>query len=495
MLAYGEYSPDISDTAPGVSPQILNVIPKADTETGVAYKPFPSFQAVPGASSFPDTPRGGISIVNPSTGNYEVYLCSASDIYQMQADYSWVSIGSGYTLPAEDEWSIIQFGNYLVFTNRSDGMLQYNVVSGGAITAIPNAPKARFIFVAFDCVFALDCDGENRLMRNSGTNDHTVWTPGKNNSQYQPIADGQELVAGGAINDATAIILQRNSIRVLHRTGDAKLYSMNKLAENIGCINGRTLASIGTELFFQGTDGFYRVNASGVTAIGSQRVNSTYLSDTDENNFFTVQAAVDPVNKLVIWMYHPADSVDDQYLLSNGFGYAYQIDKWFKIDMEGETETSILGFYQFATPGYGMDSIDGFGTLDSLPYSLDSRFWNGGEPTFGGISSTGVFGFFNGTAMAADLWTQTVMSDQSQNIIWVTPVDDANGGVVAIASRDKLADTSPTVKSTSTINSGGRAPIRARGKINQGRRTISSGTTWTYARGVEYIVGTTGGFR
>lgn len=494
MLAYGPYEPDVSDTAAGVSPVIQNVIPKADPQTAVAYKPFPSFLPVPGASAFPDTPRGGISIVNPSSGAYEVYLCSDSDIYQMQADYSWVSIGSGYSLPAEDEWTIIQFGDYLVFSNRSDGMLQYNVVSGGAITTIPNAPKARYLFVAFDCVFALDCDGENRLMRNSGTNDHTVWTPGKNNSQYQPIPDGQELIAGGAINDATAIIFQRNSIRILNRTNDARLYSMNKLAENIGCINGRTLASIGTELFFQGTDGFYRVNASGVTAIGAQRVNATYLADTDETNFFTVQAAVDPVNKLVIWMYHPADSVDDQYLLSNGFGYAYQIDKWFKLDFENEAQTAILGFYQFATPGYGMDSIDGFGSLDSLPYSLDSRFWNGGEPTFAGISSTGVFGFFNGTSMTADLWTQTLMADQSQYITWVTPVDDAGSGIVAVASRDNLY-TAPTVKSVSTINLGGRAPVRARGKINQGRRTIASGTDWSYARGVDYIVASTGGFR
>lgn len=492
-LWYGEYSPDLAETVAGVSPLIQNVIPLADPQAGVAYKPFPSFSEVPNASALPGTPRGGISIVNPSGNNYEVYVATDTNIYQMQADYSWVSIGGGYSLPAEEEWSIIQFGNYLVFTNRSDGMLQYNVVTGGAITSISGAPKARFIFVAFDCVFALDCDGENRLMRNSATNDHQIWTPGKLNSQYQPIPDGQELIAGGAINDATAIILQRNSIRVLNRTNDARLYSMNKLAENIGCVNGRTLASIGTELFFQGTDGFYRVNSGGVTAIGAQRVNATYLADTDEANFFTVQAAIDPVNKLVIWMYHPADSAADQYELTDGFGYAYQIDKWFRLDL-ASLGTSLLGIYQFATPGYGMDSIDGFGDLDSLPYSLDSRFWNGGEPTFAGISVNGIFGFFNGDPMEADLWTMTSMSDISQYITWVTPLDNAGVGTVAIASKDGL-DNPVIVKSTSTINSGGRAPIRARGKINQGRRTIPQGSTWDYARGVDYIVAATGGTR
>jgi hypothetical protein len=493
MLPYGEYQPDVADTATGVSPLIQNCIPIADPQTAIAYKPFPSFVAVPGAGALPSAPRGGISIVNPSSGNYEVYGCTSSNIYQLQADYTWVSIGSGYSLPAEEEWSIVQFGNYLVFTNRSDGMLQYNVVTPGAITLIPGAPKARFLFVAFDCIHALDCDGEARLMRNSATNDHTQWTPGKNNSQYQPVADGQELIAGGAINDATAIVLQRNSIRVLNRTGDSRLYTMNKLADNVGCVNGRTLASIGTELYFQSTDGFYKVNASGVTPIGAQRVNRTYLDDTDPQNFFTCQAAIDPVNKLVIWLYHPSDSLLDQYVLSAGLAYSWQLNVW--VDFEPPADGLLSGIFQLATPGYGMDSIDGFGDLDHLPYSLDSRFWNGGEPSLAGFSSDYKVGFFNGAAMEATLWTQTNMAEQSQNIIWVTPLDDADGGIIGIASRDRLADTSPTLKSVTTINSGGRSPIRARGKINQGRRTISAGTAWSYARGVEYIVGTAGGFR
>ncbi len=492
-LFYGEHSPDTADTSLGVSPFISNVIPIADPQAGVAYKPFPSFVEVPGAQSLPGSPRGGISVVDPSGGNYQVYACTADSIYQMQADYSWVAIGTGYNLPAEEEWSIVQFGEYLIFTNRADGMLQYNVVTGGAVTAISGAPKARFVFVAFDCVFALDCDGENRLMRNSGTNDHTQWTPGRNNSQYQPIADGQELIAGGAISDATAIILQRNSIRVLNRTGDARLYSMNKLADNVGCVNGRTLASIGTELFFQSTDGFYRVNGGGITPIGAQRVNRTYLEDTDPQNFFTVQAAVDPVNKLIIWLYHPSDSLQDQYVLSAGLMYSWQLDKW--VDFTPPEGAAMSGIFQFATPGYGLDSIDSFGDLDHLPYSLDSRFWNGGEPTLAGFGPTYKPGFFNGPAMEANLYTQTNASEQSQNIIWLTPIDDAPGGTIAIASRDALNDTSPTIKSTSTINSGGRAPIRARGKINQGRRSIAAGSSWTYARGVDYIAGSSGGFR
>lgn len=491
-LFFGEFAPDVADTAQGVSPLVQNVIPIADPQAGVAYKPFSSFVAVPGAEALPGAPRGGISVINPGTGANEIFACTEDSIYQLQADYTWIQVGTGYSLPAEEEWSIVQFGEYLIFTNRFDGMLQYNIVTPGSVATIPGAPKARFIFVAFDCIFALDCDGESRLMRNSATNDHTQWAAGKNNAGYQPIPDGQELVAGGAINDATAIILQRNTIRVLNRTDNTKLYTMNKLAENIGCVASRTLASIGTELFFQGTDGFYRVNAGGVTAIGAQRVNRTYLDDTDVQNFFTVQAAIDPVNKLVIWLYHPADSVQDQYILSAGFAYSWQIDKWGYI--EPPPDGLLSGIFQFATPGYSLDGIDSFGTLETIPYSFDSRFWNGGEPSLAGFSSDYKVGFFNGGAMEAVLYTQTNVAEQAQNIIWVTPLDDAGVGTVAVASRFRLAD-SPNVKSTTVINSGGRAAIRATGKIQQGRRTIPAGSTWNYARGVDYINGSTGGFR
>jgi len=492
MLAYGSYEPDKPVTDPGVSPVIQNVIPLASTETGVAYKPFASFQVIPGAAALPGPPRGGISIVNPSSGNYEVYACTASAIYKLQTDYSWVAIGTGYTLPAEEEWSIVPFGNFLLFTNRSDGILQYNVAVPAGVTAVSGAPKARFLFVAFDCVFAGDCDGENRLLRNSGTNNHTQWTPGINNSQYQPIPDGQELVAGAAINDGTVIVLQRNSIRVLTRTGDTRLYTMNILAQNIGCVGARTLASIGTELFFQSTDGFYRINSQGVIPIGAQRVNATYLAAISTASFFTVQAAIDPVNKLVAWLYHPTSDTGATTNLSAGLLFSYQLDKW--VAFVPEAAAALAGIFQFATPGYGMDSIDSFGTLDTLPYSLDSRFWNGGQPRLAGLSADYKIGFFDGTSMAATLYTQTVVSPTDQLFDSVVPQDDAGAGTVSIAAKDSLSGTA-RVTSTTTIQPSGRAFVRARGKVAQGQRTIPAGTTWTTAKGVDTVVAKKGGVR
>jgi hypothetical protein len=78
---------------------------------------------------------------------------------------------------------MIGYGNFLLATNTTDGMQQYNVEAGGSASLVANSYSPRFLFTAFDCVFGGNCidgtgDRDNRLLRNSAINDYTIWTAG-----------------------------------------------------------------------------------------------------------------------------------------------------------------------------------------------------------------------------------------------------------------------------------------------------------------------------
>lgn len=480
MLAVGPYEPDRLPTNPGGVGNCVNAIPMLDGEVGISYRPLPSFAGVPGAGTFPGVPQGGISIVNPNSGGYEVYVCSSTNIYKMNADYTFTSIGSGYNLPAEDSWSILQFGNFLLFTNTLDGMLQYNVVTPGAITAITGAPKARFIFTAFSCVFALDCDGENRVVRNSGFDDHTVWTPGQNGAGFQPIQDGQELIAGAALSDNTAVILQRNTARIMTATGTTQVYNLTKLSENIGSVGAKSCVNTGNKLYFLSTDGFYAIDANGLSPIGANKVNRTFYQYVNEDQLFRTQAAYDPGNRLVNWYYQDGFKAHPAGELSGSFFYSEETNSWGRAASSG---TTYLGVYQFATPGYGLDSIDSFGTLDTLPYSLDSRFWLGGQPRLAGINIFGQFGFFDGSNEEATFETIVDVSHDSRLINEITAITDCPGVSFTLYAGDTLNGIATVGSAITTVQ---RAYVRMRGKYIKFGAIANLGYAWTYFRGVAF---------
>lgn len=482
MLAVGFYRPDLAETNPGVSLTVLNAILMSDAN-GVAYRPHPSITILSTATALPGAPRGAASVVTRS-GAYQVYAATADKLYQVSATGVVTQIGSGYAVPSGDNWSIIQFGDYVYFTNTFDGLVRYNIESGGAVTAVSGAPKARYIMALFGTMAALDCDGNNRLLKTSKINDPTVWTGDASNT-YQEFVDGEELIAGGELSAGVAVVFQRSSIRLLNRTRDRSIFTVDPLALKVGAQSAQSCVFTQGWAYFVNKNGFQRTNGQSFESIGKDKVSRTFIKSLASRALTTVEGAYDPENDRVLYRYQKSDNAS-----TTVFGDCLAVDcttlEWVPI----EIDTAAL--VTLASAGYSLDELGAFGTMDTLPFPLDSRVWKGGEPGLAAIDSNLKVGYVSGANLACTLETGAQISPLGQRMRWATPLTDSATATVQTGVKDKINASftwNPAVSLTVT----GRAKLKGKGKIFALRFSETAGATWSFMRGFDTIETTAGG--
>lgn len=464
MLAIGPYRPDIAETSPGVSRYALNATLKADAE-GVSYGPRKSLQVASSATALPAAPRGAIAVVTRS-GAFKGFFGTATTIQSLDADFGFTQIGTGYSLTTGHTWGFAQYGNKLIATNTTNGMLAYDIEAGGAIAAVSGAPRARSVFFWAEMLIALDCDGDNRVMRNSAPGSFSNWST--NGSQTDTFYDGEALLGGGVLNQGQCVIIQRSGTHILSVTGTPLIFSRMKISD-VGAVNPECIVQAPGAVYFWDASGPYRVTGQGIEAIGENKVAKTYAEIV---NTETLSGAYDPERRQVVWR------IDANNLLT------FDIPTGEFMPVQDDTSLVV----RMANTALTLENLDAFGTLDTLPYSLDSAAWQGGKPRLAALDANYKFGFFDGMTLAATLDTATLTDRVSMLFSWCEPVTDARAVGVAIGVRERLADA-VAWKAASGMVASGRVPLRGRGKAAIMRVTIPAGATWSYMRGIEFPPG------
>ncbi len=479
MIPVASYQPDMADSNPGVSAMAENVIVIRDAN-GLAHKPQAGLASPASSTALPAAPRGGVSAVNKS-GIYTAFVATGSSIYKMNSLFELdasTSVGSGYGLPGGDFWSFARFGANLHASNTFDGIQKFNVDTDSAFSAVSGAPKARYIFTAFNALFALDCDGENRVMQNSVIGNSLLWT-GKG-ANFRTMPNGEELMCGAELSPDFAIILQRNAIRGLHRVNDGRLFEVRRISSGRGVVNPRAFCSTDGVCWFLDSDGFYEYSmANGLRNIGKDKVNRTFLDTVTTGGLEGVEMKVDKVGNRVFIRYQSynttSDTVFDDILV-----YDYLLQEWSTI----KQQTTAL--FNMATPGYTLDDMGDFGPLDSFAIKLDSRFWSGGESRIAALDANLKFSFLDGANLAAKSDSAVMASPRSILVTSITPHTDADNATVSLGVRDALKD-SVTWKTGVGIQSSGRCPVRGRGKIIQIRHEVAASESWGFFRGFDQL--------
>lgn len=484
MLTVGYYRPDLAETNPGVSLTVLNAIIQKDAN-GVAYGPHPSIGTLSTAEALPDAQRGTISVVTRA-GQYQAFVGTSSKLYKISAAGEVTEIGTGYAVPSGDNWSFAQFGDYLYATNTFDGMLRYNIESGGSVTAVSGAPKARFIFPLFGTLAALDCDGNNRLMKTSAINNGALWSGDASNT-YQEFVGGEELIAGGELGSQYAIVFQRNAIRILTRTRDRSIFTADLLADGVGAQGADGCVFTRGWAYFVDTDGFQRTNGQMIDPIGRDKVSRTFINDLASNALTSVQGAFDPATLRVIWRYRDAAN-NSATVFTKALAFDIMgTQEWVPLEFES---TALI---TMASPGYSLDDLDQFGTLDTLPYPLDSRAWKGGEPRLAAFDADLKFGFIAGPSLACTLETGAQLNPLVQRLRWCTPITDAGDCTVQVGYKN-AAHESMTWCAATALTASGRAKLKGgRGKIFALRFNEAAAGDWSFMRGFDSIEANSGG--
>jgi hypothetical protein len=480
---FGPLAPDQQELTPGAMMQADGVQPLAE-----GYGPFPSLTVTSGATALSGAPRGLISY-QTADGTWYVAAFTASTVELKAADDTFSSIDTGLSITAGDDWCALRFGTKLLYTNTTQGLRSYDVESGGAASAVSAAKAPRWMFECGNILFGLDTldsagSRNNRLIRSSAFSDHTNWTT--KGADYQPLESGGALIWGGKISDTAGLVLQRDAVKLIQvgNVGNA-LWGIQTVSEGFGAVGAKSCVSFDGMVFWLATDGFRMFAGGQIQRIGAGLVDQWFLGLVDQSDLSLVQGVIDPFRKNVLWRWKRTGGASD-ITFEDIIGYNWQFKRWFTITVQ----TSYLGYTSDPAPNW--DAVDV--VWDSYDYAWDGRFLQGGQPVFGALNGDYKYGSFAGSNMAATL-EGAVMANRVTGLVnWAVPMDDSDDGTLLLGVKDRLNDAT-TWKTGVAKATSGRCALRGRGKVIAFERVITSGSTWTYAKGVDYVEANTGGPR
>ena len=485
MITFPEYAPDRSRLDPAVTDTATNVVPKAG-----GYGPFPQQSIV--SSALAAVPRGAF-LARDNAGAYSIFAFTAGKAYKFNTSTSgWDDVtkaATTYGLPASEAWAVEQFGTQVIASNSFDenqvftlgSSTEFADLGGGSPKALRNTVVSEFFVVG-----RTDDYGINSIAW-SGINDATYWTPGRRASDYQVFPDGGEVL--GVIGaERGGLVFQDSAIReMVFNPSSPFIFNFEKTDESKTIIAPRGIVRAGGQIFYIALEGFYRYGRPSAP-IGNERVDRFFAEDVNQSYIWQTQASADPINHKVYWRYTSNDSnsaeATDRVLV-----YDYALDRWSVMNID------LTWLFPAVTPGETLESLDALGyTLDTLPASLDSRFWAGGVPLIGGFDTSYRLVFFSGAPMAATVGTGDVMllSPRRAFVNGWRPVTDAPSISGRVGVRDWTGGNL-TWKTSYDVLRTGEIPARANGRTHRFEASISAGTQWSYLHGLDPSSVTDGG--
>jgi len=331
------------------------------------------------------------------------------------------------------------------------------------------APSPYHITVVRDFVVAARTAANPNRIYWSDINDETDWTPGiGSQSDFQDLADGGDIM--GMTGGEFGLILTERSIVRMSYIGSPFFFQFDNIARNIGCLSSNSIAQYGAQTFFLSDDGFYMCNGETVQAIGTEKVDRFFFDEVELGKLNEMSAAIDPVKNLVIWNYKNQSNANRQII------YNWQLNKWSYADLDVNYINSVY------TPSSTLEGLDIFGTLDSLPASLDSRTWAGGALLFAGVRAAKII-TFTGAYKTASIVTGDIGLQGSQSLATLAkPLVDNGSATVGIASRINL-DGTITFSTNVAADAEGRVGLRSAGRYHRIR--VSPTGNWTSALAVD----------
>ncbi|MCP5099923.1 MAG: hypothetical protein GY943_30590 [Chloroflexi bacterium] len=467
------FAPDQSEYNPQLADSVTNVMPTND-----GYGPVGDWTAV--GTGLPSECLGDCT-VRLESGSYAYYAATATKLYLYNSgttsfDDVTRTSGGDYAGPAAGyKWSMVQFGSYLIATNGVDDVQFIDVDSGSNFAALAGSPpKARYVHTSGEFVVLSALASNYRKLRWSGIGDSEFWTVGQKNCDEQAMPDGGE-ITGFIGYESGGVVLQRNKIRAM--TPDAGyVFRFSTIQNALGSVEDPSIIEFRNTFFFISDGGFYQ----GIEAlpIGEELVNKWFFRTVDDTRLAEIQGTADPEHKIAWWA---CPKTDDTWFL---LGYQWLLKKWCYVDVD------VSFIAASATAGYTIDNIDSFGTIDTLPYSLDHRFWKGGLLNLAAFDTDGNFGFFHGSNLEATVETNDVNLVPGRNsfVQSIRLVSNAASGVTGkVGGRDNPGATMDWTSSLTPSSVSGKMLARKRGRSHRTQITIAAGTEWFNANGVEFI--------
>ena len=467
-IAFTEWLPD--------QPTTINALLEANNvyPLTIGYGPFPLSADLSTAAS-EDLNNVVAAKFNLDT---QLFAGGATKLFKFNsatAGLSDVSKVGGYT--GTDRWSFTQFGDAVLASNNNAKIQAWYVGTSTAFADVAaTAPIAKYITVVRDFVVAANISGTPNKLQWSDINDETDWTSGgASQADYQILAEGGNItgITGGEFG---IVLLERAIVRQSY-IGSPLVWQFDTISRNLGCNTPGSITQYGPNTYFLADDGFYMCDGTNVMNIGNEKIDEYFYNNMALSQQDTISAAVDPIRNIVVWNY-PNTNGNRSLLI-----YNWLIKKWSSADTTSEYIVSL------ASSTISLEGLDAYGTIDSLPASLDSRIWSGGKFLFGGADGAKIITFTGQNSTATLVLGEMEFGYNSVVTNGRSQIDNGSC-TMAIASRREL-DDSITYSSAVTQNSDGRCPLRSYGRYH--RLKVTPTGTWTHAISIDVDYTQSGG--
>lgn len=475
-VLFGSYQPDIASVDTQNSSYVHNVIPNAS-----GYGPI--YDLLTFADPLPARNLGAIGVIDDDNTAH-IFAGTSTKLYKLDSTTrEWEDVtrasGGNYSVADRDYWSFALFGQNVVAVVNGNAPQVYTLGSSTDFAALGGSPpQARYVGVVGDFLVLIGLTSNPNRIQWSALNDITGWTPGTDSSDYQDFPDGGFTV--GVASGEYGLVFQDTAIRrMVFNPVSGTIFDFDRISETRGLFMPYSLAKTNQASFFYSSDGFYRTDGSGaMVPIGENKVDATFAADCDFTNPRNLVGQADPQSGRVYWAYkskgNPGSYLDKMLI------YDWQRNQFTPatINLEYMCQTSPLGTT--------LESLDSLGTLDALPYSLDS-YVSTPEMKLTGFGTDHAPGYFEGDALEATLDLPEGYAGDTFNtaVTQAVPLGDMASAYVKIGKRQALNDD-VTYSSESAMNSRGVCPVRSSARFITGRLRIPAATDWTWVRGIEF---------
>ena len=312
----------------------------------------------------------------------------------------------------------------------------------------------------------------------SALNDITGWTPGTNNSDYQDFPEGGA-VQGSSRATNPLIFMERAIYLGTFVPGSSIIFSFVKIHDKRGAKSPYSIASRGENTFFADEGSFFQIASDGSIAdIGFEKVSRTIFGQMASSDASLMVGAVDPFFSRAYWTMDIGGTGSFNTVLI----YDWLLQKWSKASQVN------YGIFPAATAGYTLEGLDAVSSsLDALPYSLDSKVWQGGAPVLAAFDSTYRMGFFNGQSKEATITTQEIgdTAGMVTRVTEVLPMIDTNSAMISIGARFRRGDNVVWSSEAAQSSNTGTARKNSRARYHRFKARIPAADEWSHAQGVD----------
>ena len=402
LFAVSSWMPDLPRLNNPGDIQAVNVIPGA-----TSYEPFPGLNQIATGST---GQMLGATYGRDNANNSYIYAGDVSALYSVVAG-SLNAVtrtgGSGaYATEIDNGWEFVNWGQTVIAVNGREGDFPQTISFGAAHFAnLTGAFPASHIAVINNFVVLgniSDSMADVQRVRWSGLNNATDWSL---SAEASTLADYQDIVGnGGWLQKITSgeqggYVFMEREIWSMVFVGSPLVFQFTKLIDGMGAYASNSVVYYENMVYFLSNDGFKVFDGSNITDIGQGLVDKTFLADLDTGYLGSVRGIIVPDKKVVMWAYPGAGHTGS--MCNRIIVYSYAFQKWSLVQIPNANSGNIDIIVTASTPGYTLDGLDAVDTnLDTLPFSLDSREWTGGQLVMSAYINGKLY-YLNGSPMPA----------------------------------------------------------------------------------------------